>query len=446
MLPITFFKVIQRILMKYKIIVMFIALTPLFVNADEFSTLAEKENVFDHVVHHGWSSEKIPIALQVSGYIKAEAIFDSRQNFTERSGHYLYFPLEIRPDVLGNDINSRGDFDEYAIQSRLRVEGFGPDIGCMDSRSYIEGDFFGKTNATIASFRLRHAYLTLESENFNFLAGQTWHPISIPIESPDTISFNTGAPLNPYSRNPQFRFTYHNDQIDIMVTALGWIGDRPFGPLGPDSKYFRDAIMPDINVQARFKWNEDNYIGAGFDVMRIVPRLATNLNYKEIQPFTSLAATAYTKFSSHHLILYCKGAYVENAVMWNMIGGYGIHTLNPASDIRTYTPLRTAAFWAELIFDGSIEPALFIGFAKNLGAKKSIIHLEDEQSLYGIGTNINTVFRVAPRVRWYIKSLVLGTEIEYTRATYGIPDNFGRVKNTIPVGNVRFLLATYYIF
>ncbi len=419
------------------------------INADKFSNQAEKQNILDHMVTHPWSTNEIPIKIDISGYVKAEAIFDSRQNFTERDGQFLYFPLNRLPDVQGKDINARGEFDEYAIQTRIRFEGFGPDIGCMNGRSYIEADFFGTTDDTVDTFRLRHAYISLESEHFNFLGGQTWHPMYLPVEAPDTISFNTGTPIDPYARNPQFRLMYHDQKIDIFTAFVGWLGDRPFGPVGPSSVYFRNAIMPEVHVHGRLKWDDANsYIGAGFDVMRIVPRLATNLNYKEVNPFTSIAATVYSRLSYDDCIfLYSKFAYAQDAAIFDMIGGYGVHSVDPDTDRRTYTPLQTISFWSELIFEGTIEPALFIGFVKNLGARKTIIpNIGNEVTIYGIGTNINTVFRASPRIRWYIESFVVGLELEYTRATYGILNNYAKVENTMPVGNARFLFATYYIF
>lgn len=416
--------------------------------ADEFSNIAEVQNILDRPQFHPWSPINFPIEIDISGYIKAEAIYDSRQNLTERDGHFLYFPLNRLNDVQGRDINSRGDFDEYAIQTRFRIEAFGPDISCFISRSYIEGDFFGRTDETIDSYRLRHAYLSLESEHFNFLGGQTWHPMYFPVEAPDTISFNTGTPIDPYSRNPQFRLVYHNDYCDVVAVAAGWTENRGFGPIGRTDKYFRDARMPDLHLQARYKWNDgDCYIGAGADVMRICPRLVSNNNYKEVNPFTAVSAIAYARFIYDHIILYSKFCYAENAAIWDMIGGYAVHTQDPVTDIRTYTPLRTISFWSELIFHGAIEPALFIGYAKNLGAQKTIIQsIGSESTIYGIGTDIKTLFRASPRVRWYIKSFVIGAEIEYTRAEYGTPNNFGKVENTHPQHNTRFLFATYYIF
>lgn len=417
--------------------------------ADEFSAIAEKENILGRRdATHRFSLQEIPMKIDISGYVKAEAIYDSRQNLTERSGQFLFYPLNRLEDVQGKDINSRGTYDEYAIQTRFRIEAFGPEIGCMDSRSYIEGDFFGRTDDTLNSYRLRHAYLTLESDELDFLAGQTWHPMYFPVEAPDTISFNTGTPIDPFSRNPQFRMVYHNEYLDIVGAAMGWTNTRGLGPSGRSDKYFRDAKMPDLHLQARYKWNNaDCYIGAGVDLMRICPRLVSNNNFKEVNPFSMFSAIAYSRLAYDHIVLYSKFCYAQNAAMWDMIGGYAVHTQDPITDIRTYTPLRTISFWSELIFQGWIEPALFIGYAKNLGAKKTIIqNIGLEPTVYGIGTNIKTLFRASPRIRWYIKSFVVGAEIEYTRAAYGTLNNFAEVENTHPVHNTRFLFATYYIF
>ncbi len=438
----------KHTLLNYKIIISLCLLSTAGIRSDTFSQISEAQNVLDRT-QMGWTNTPFATTVKISGYVKAEGIYDSRQDFTLRDGHFLFFPLDKLPDVNGKDINSRGDFGEYAIQTRLRFEGFGPDIGCMQSRSYIEGDFFGITNDTLDTYRMRHAYLELESDEFNFLAGQTWHPMYFPVEAPDTISFNTGTPINPYSRNPQFRIVYHNDYLDIVGAAIGFLNFHCDGPIGFSNTYFRNAIMPDLHLQARYKWDcARNFIGAGVDVMRICPRLVSNADYKEVKPFTALSAVAYSRLAyNERIILYSKCAYAQNAPMWAMIGGYAVHSVDPVTDVRTYTPLRTISFWSELIFEGDTEPALFIGFAKNLGSKKTIIQsIGDEDTVYGIGTDIKTLFRASPRIRWYIESFVVGAEIEYTRAEYGFLNSFGKVIDTHPVNNTRFLFATYYIF
>ena len=45
--------------------------------ADEFSVIAEKQNMLDHEISHVWSREKFPIRIDISGYVKAEAIYDA---------------------------------------------------------------------------------------------------------------------------------------------------------------------------------------------------------------------------------------------------------------------------------------------------------------------------------------------------------------------------------
>ena len=65
--------------------------------------------------------------------------------------------------------------------------------------------------------------------------------------------------------------------------------------------------------------------------------------------------------------------YAENAAIWEMIGGYAVHSLNPLTDERTYVPLRTFAANVELLWKGQWEPAIYIGYVKNLGASKTII-------------------------------------------------------------------------
>lgn len=415
-------------------------------NADRFSEMAEARNVLDRMQLQ-WAIKPYPTKIKIFGYVKNEGIFDTRQNFAIRDGQLLYFPLEKLPDVIGQDINGRGDFNEFAIQTRIDFEATGPDIGCFKSRCLIEGDFFGRTDPTINTFSLREGFLELTSENLDFLAGQTYHPICIPVESPDTISFNSGIPITPFALCPQFRFTYHTDSLEILGAAIGFLGDRPFGFAGGAAKVFRDSMMPDFFFSARFKLDELNYLGAGLDVMRIVPRLATLQNYKEVYAIAPVSAELFIRFQANDIATYSKVMYSQNAAVFELIGGIAVHTLDPLTDLRTWVPLQTVSWYVEFIKQGYLEPGLFLGIAKNLGATKQIVTgSESLVNLFGIGINIDTVFRVAPRVRWYIHSFILGVEYEYTRAAYGTPDDKGRIVNTVPVANNRFLFATYYIF
>ncbi len=424
----------------------FFTLIPVTLKADRFSEIAEAHNVLDRM-QLMWSNKPFLTKLKLFGIVKNEGIFDTRQNFALRSGQFLYFPLQKLPDVIGRDINGRGDFGMYAIESRLDLEAIGPDIGCMKSRALIEGDFFGRTDPTINVFNLREGFLELTSENFNFLAGQAYHPICIPIESPDTISYNCGVPIAPFALSPQFRFTYHDPNMEFLFASIGFLGDRPFGLAGGTDRVFRDAMMPDFYIMAKFKLDEANYIGAGLDIYRLIPRLATNANYKEDFGLTCISTDFFMRFQFEEFVTYSKLMYSQDAAAYELIGGIAIHSIDPITDLRTWVPLQTLSWYAEFIKEGYLEPALFIGIVKNLGATKTIVPgSESLVTIFGIGINIDTVFRVAPRLRWYVNSFILGIEYEYTRAAYGTPDDYGRIINTIPVANNRFLFATYYVF
>lgn len=431
-----------------RIIVMWCLLITFYsLNADEFTEIAEQHNILDHP--YGYPVEPALVTLQWFGYVKAEAIYDSRQVFGFREDQVLYYPEQKLFDARGKDINARGTFDAYAIQTRLDVAGFGPEVGCTESGFLIEGDFLGRTDRTIEEFTLRQAFMVLSSQGITFLAGQAWHPVCIPIVFPDTISFNTGVPMCPFTLQPQFRFSFANEYAELMISAIGILGDRPFGPTEDGAKSIHDSLMPDFNILFKINQNEDTYLVADFDVMRVLPRLVTNLNYRERNPFTAITASVVTRTGFDNFVWFSRAIYAEDAQIFEMIGGFAVHTIDPLTDIRTYVPLRTFAASTEIFWKGDWEPGLFVGYVKNLGAKKTIIPNfgpDNESGVFSLGPDISRVYRISPRIRYYNKNFIIGLELEYTNAAYGTITDHGTVVNAIPVGNTRFLFATYYTF
>ena len=73
---------------------------------------------------------------------------------------------------------------------------------------FIEGEFFGTSDADVSGFRVRHAFLKLDWQSSSLLIGQFWHPMFVVEMFPGVVSFNTGAPFQPFARNPQIRFTH----------------------------------------------------------------------------------------------------------------------------------------------------------------------------------------------------------------------------------------------
>lgn len=413
---------------------------------DVFSAIAEQDNVLDQLYR---IPEEPSVQLAWSGYVKAEALYDSRQVFGFREDQILFYPENKLFDARGVDINARGTFDTFAIQSRLNLAGFGPDVGCTQTGFFIEADFLGRTDITINEFALRQAFLTLHANGISFLAGQTWHPLCIPIDFPNCISFNQGIPMCPFALQPQFRFTFSNDTAELIISAISFIGDRPFGPSQRGARAIRDSLSPDFNILFKLKQSDNLEIIGDFDIMRILPRLVTNRNFRERNPFTAISGSVVTTVRTQNTTWYLRIMHAQDAAVFEMIGGYAVHTLNPFTDERTYAPLNTFAVSSEFIWEGDWEPGLFLGYVKNMGASKTIIPNfgpDNESSIFSLGPDIDHVYRISPRIRYYHTNFTIGIELEYTNAAYGTITTKGNVINATPVGNTRFLFATYYVF
>jgi hypothetical protein len=174
--------------------------------------------------------------IKFSGFVKTDVIYDNRQNENLREGHFLLYPLNEALDKNGADTNANGSFNMLSIQTRLQVLATGPEVMGAKSSGYFEAEFFGSTDANINSFRLRHAWIKLDWENTSILAGQYWHPMFITDCFPGTVSFNTGAPFQPFSRNPQIRLTQKIGAISLSGTANTQRDFQSPGPEGYQTK------------------------------------------------------------------------------------------------------------------------------------------------------------------------------------------------------------------
>ncbi len=171
--------------------------------------------------------------IKFSGFVKTDMFWDSRQTVAAREGHFLLYPANEKLDVEGNDINAKANFNMLSIQTRLRGTITGPDALGAKTSGVIEAAFFGHTEGDINGFRLRHAFVKLNWTKTELLIGQYWHPAFVTYCFPGTVSFNTGAPFVPFTRNPQIRITQKLGNVNLMLTALTQVDFVSTGPLGP---------------------------------------------------------------------------------------------------------------------------------------------------------------------------------------------------------------------
>lgn len=405
--------------------------------------------------------------IEVAGYVKADVIVDSRQVDGSREDFIIFFPERKLLDSTCHDKNSPGQFHMYPLETRLRVTFSGPDVFDAKAHGVIEVDLLGRPfdDDSLDIVRLRHAFLEIEWEHTTLLFGQTWHPMFSELAFPHTLTFGAGLPLAPFSRNPQVRLTHRVNNVETLLfvgsqidfTNVGIIGgDADLCIVVRDSQFARNSLIPNVHMQARFYWDEYNVIGAGADFKAIMPRLVSCADISDTERLFSAALMAFAKVRHNDWTAKSQFTFGHNIDNLSMIGGYGVACVDKETDRRRYTNLTTAAVWLDVSRSGDIEPGIFIGYSKNLGAGDSLAPLEDFQQdfmiqsfrdiVFGRGNEIDDLWRVAPRVYWHVKPVVFGAEITFTRAAFGTINQCGKVENTCPVNNFRFQAAAYYYF
>jgi hypothetical protein len=394
-----------------------------------------------------------PYSYSFSGYIKNEAFVDSYQVIGERQDHYLFFPGAPHYDRSCSNIKAKGRFDMLVIETRLRAEVAGPYIFGAGSHGIFEADAWASSALQIGLMRIRHAFIYFEWEDKSLLMGQYWHPLLLPECYADTISFNGGTPIEPFTREPQVRLTKQFDTISLILAVCSHANTPYDGPYGIDTLYPRNAILPNINIQLLSSIKQ-HICGIGVDITRIVPRLVTNKNIQYTESLMSFITIAFAAFNWENLALRTKFIYAQNGNPYGLISGYAVDKIDPYTDKRHYTNTQCLNGWVDVVYKGEVEPGLFMGVSKNIGASHKIIPSTidpktgtQERLIYADGfENIDFVYRISPRIRWFLKPFIFGAELEITGARYGSITQTARVVDAKLVNNVRTLLAAYYVF
>lgn len=388
--------------------------------------------------------------ISFKGFVKLDAFFDSRQVVAAREGHLLLYPAEKIEDENGDDINASPSYNMLAIQTRLSGTITAPDAFGAKSSGYIEGEFFGHSDTDVNGFRLRHAFVKLDWTKTSLMFGQYWHPMFVTQSFPGVISFNTGMPMEAFSRNPQVRLTQKlGESLSLIVAAISQRDFFNSGPSGGTSKYLRDAVIPNLHAQIQATANK-NLFGAGIDYKMLKPSLTNAAGLKSSEKVSSMAGLAYAKVNLSNVVWKLQGVYGQNMTDHIMLGGYLRNGISPSDSTEyDYIPTSNYAFWTELEGGTKTQLGLFLGYTENLGAADPI---RANAVVYSRGFNIKSVMRAAPRVVWNQGKTRLALELEYTSAAYADTskenafDEKGKIQETYSVSNIRFLFAAYVFF
>lgn len=384
-------------------------------------------------------SEKRVVDLKVSGFVKADYIFDTRQNVEGREGFYIAYPKPIVKDNYGVDINGNPSANQYGMTTRLGLTASGPEIFNAKSMAFIEGDFTGPSNAHNNALRLRHAYIKLDWEKTSFLMGQYWHPLDVPEMLPSVLSLNTGAPIHSFSRGPQIRVTQKTGALQWVFVAYSQRDYASTGPEGVSPNYLRNGIIPDLSLQVNYS-NKNIFTGAGINYKQLQYRTFTIENNLMQDHVPALSAIAFFKYHKNKWDFRLQAVWGENLYDHLMLGGVAVSDVDSSQAKIEYTNLSAASAWATVYYQiNKLKIGVFGGFANNLGSQTEI-----KGPVYSRGYDIQYVYRISPQWYYQIKNLIIANEWEYTVAAYGTPDSFGKVSNSYEVGNLRFTLSLIY--
>jgi len=401
--------------------------------------------VFTISAQDSLSVKKKKINIAIHGFIKTDYWYDTRQVAYAREGLFTLFPKDINADKNGNDINGEPSFNYSAITSRLNFLITGPDAFGAKTSAFIEADFSGMSNVTINTFRLRHAYLEMKWKKADLLLGQFWHPNFVTEVFPTVISLNTGAPFQPFIRNPQIRFTRHFGNYRLIATALAQRDYSNSGPLGRDFSYLSNSLTPNLNL--RFSYDKGkHHFGISADWKTIRPSLTNDSNVISKNSVTGFSYMAYYGLKTKTFDWKTKAILGENLTEHLLLGGYAVASFDTITGSRTYTPTRHIFLWTNFVFHKafdkfSIHPALFLGYAQNLGTVA-----ENTGVYYATGADIGSMYRISPSFSIKSGSIMFSLEWEFTQALYGKADSKGIIKDTHAVANNRILFTGFYFF
>ena len=410
---------------------LFLAFALLFVAFSfAFSQEGEKEKKF---------------GITFGGFVKNDVFYETRQTVNAREGHFSLYPLNVKNDVVGNDINATPTFNMLAIQTRLTGKITGPDAFGAKTSGTIEGEFFGTGNDNVSGFRIRHAFVKLTWDKAELLSGQFWHPMFVAQSFPEVLNFNTGVPFTPFSRNPQMRFTYKIGSLNLIATAYTLRDFPTTGPSNP-ATIQRNPGMPNANFTFTITPPDSkNIFGVGIDYKTVRPEIETALGYKTNTTISGISATAFAKGVFGDLTCKLQGYYAQNAFDIMGIGGYAVllNSVDATTGRREYTNLNTGSAWLEVYYTkGSFVGGVFNGYTMNLGSNDRM----DLDAMFARGGNIEYIYRVAPRVAFTQGKTTIGFELEYTTVAYGTSDNMCKFTNSKEVSNIRGMMSFIYKF
>jgi len=258
--------------------------------------------------------EEKKIDFKLSGFIRSDFYYDSRQNVEALEGLLHIYPKDINLDPNGNDLNAESSIGLVDIASRLTGTITGPDVFGAKLLGYLEVDFTGGIDGFTARVRLRNAYSKLSWEKTDVLIGRDWHPMFVKEVSPSVISINTGIPFNAFNRSPMLFVSHKLGDFKIIGAAIYQSDYANTGPDGKSAKYIKNSGIPNLHIQLQFNPG-DFLFGVAADFKSIQPRtavdtsLTSGITYVTSSKINSISYMGYFKYQKPKFVVKGKAVY-----------------------------------------------------------------------------------------------------------------------------------------
>jgi len=376
---------------------------------------------------------------EISGFIKFDGYYDTRQVTSAREGHFHLYPKDIDKDSEGNDLNAVSNINMVNFQSRVRIKMNAPEALGAKVSGLLEADFFGASGDNEDELRLRHATIKLDWVGSQLLIGQYWSPLFTPAVYPQTVSFNTGMPFQPFARNPQIRYTLKmGDNLALFGAAT--MQRDAYEENGGRVKQQMSGL-PGLHGNAELG-NAKALVGAGGHLRFIRHDAAADV-------MSSLVLTGYGKLVGSKFALRGKMVYGGDMTDQLMLGGYTVLT-DTVSGSVDYQPLQTISAWFDIASVGKpITVGIFGGYSSNLGLASDKTTNQTE-AFFARSSNITGLWRLSPRAVYNVGKLRFAFELEITSALYAsdYEQNLApkELSDDERVTNIRGLFATYLFF
>ncbi|MBP1645885.1 MAG: hypothetical protein H6Q16_1460 [Bacteroidetes bacterium] len=350
------------------------------------------------------AQEKSGFTYDIYGFINAQYFFNTRKTYSSVDGLFSLYPLSPNYNAKGEDLN--GVNNHYFSVSTTRIGtkfNFG-EINGAKFKGLIEADFTGQAGGLANYLRFRHAYLQINWEKAQLIAGQYWNPMTVPQIMPSNKEMHNGAPFHPFSRIYQVRLDYKVFGNFNILSALSF--QRDYATIGVDK-------IKDYNQQARtfipitnlhFQYVSDNFFaGIGGEFKAIQPRETYTTNNQTLimdEKMYNFSTSIYFKYLTKKHSIKSQAIIGDNLNDLTLIGGYYESAFDTVNNKFTYHPATTFSSWLEYTYKiGNFIPGVLMGYTKNLD-----INTKGYQNAYGLGMDIDNYIRISPRIDYELKN------------------------------------------